>query len=86
MTEPLLRILIATLIGGLAAALFWKLQRDRATGVVRREDDNGSPMTTLDRAADPRAFRSHIVRQAVLIGLLVLMMLAVLFIPISAPQ
>lgn len=79
MSEWLFRILGTLLIGLLMAGMIWKLRRDLAVGVVKRRDDNGNDLSTLDRSSDPAAFRRHVVTQGVLIGLMVVLALAVMF-------
>jgi hypothetical protein len=79
MTELLFRILGTLLIGLLMAGMIWKLRRDLTVGVVKRRDENGNDLSTLDRSSDPAAFRRHVVTQSVLIGLMVVLALAVMF-------
>ncbi len=83
MTDGLIRILGSSLIGLLAAAMFWKLRRDQATGVVRRRDESGREMRTLHRKSDPAAFRRHVATQLFLIALMLLLALAVLLMPVA---
>ncbi len=79
MAEWLFRILGTLLIGLLMAGMIWKLRRDLTVGVVKRRDENGNDLSTLDRSSDPAAFRRHVVMQSVLIGLMVVLALAVMF-------
>ena len=82
MTETLFRTLGTLLIGLLAAGLIWKLRRDLNVGIVKRQDENGNDLSTLDRKTDPAAFRKHVRLQIVLIGLTVILALAVLLVPV----
>lgn len=80
MTEWILRILGSLLLGLVAAGLFWRLRRDQAAGVVKRQDELGNDLKTLDRTVDPAAFGKHVMTQYLLMGLMIILALAVLMI------
>jgi hypothetical protein len=83
MTDWLIRILGTSLLGLIATAMYWKLRRDQATGVVRRRDESGRELRTLRRKSDPAAFRRHVATQYFLIALMLLLALAVLLMPVA---